>query len=66
MDILKDNWDSPLEFVASLFNTYYNIYIFLNQNHIQYLPKNFINNTNVFINEILSNPFISISFAIIF
>jgi hypothetical protein len=24
MDILKDNWDSPLEYVVSLFNIYCN------------------------------------------
>jgi hypothetical protein len=24
MDILKDNWDSPLEYVVSFFNTSYN------------------------------------------
>ncbi len=27
MDILKDNWDSPLDYVVSFFNTYCNINI---------------------------------------
>jgi len=31
MDILKDNWDSPLEYVVSLFNIYYNTNITINK-----------------------------------
>jgi hypothetical protein len=56
MDILKNNWDSPLEY---LFNKYYFKKI---RNHIQYLQFFLKNNTNVYVNKILFNPFISIPF----
>ncbi len=40
MDILKDNWDSPLEYVVSLFNIFCNINIILKiKNCIHYLQK---------------------------
>ncbi len=43
MDILKDNWDSPLEYVVSLFNIYCNINITkkIIRNHIQCLQMFF-------------------------
>jgi hypothetical protein len=71
MDILKGNWDSPLEFVTSLFNTSYNIYIviffifFKNSKSYSILINFFTNNTNVLINEILFNLFTSISLTIV-
>jgi hypothetical protein len=39
MNILKNNWDSPLEYVVSLFNVFCNTNITENQirNNIQYL-----------------------------
>ncbi len=63
MEILKDNWDSPLEYVVSLFNNSCNTNITKNKNknHIQYSQKFLKNKTNVPINEILSNPFTLIS-----
>jgi hypothetical protein len=63
MNILKNNWDSRLEYVVSLFNTSYTINITLKKirNHIQYLQFFIKNNTNVHVNETLSNPFNSIS-----
>ncbi len=68
MDILKNNWDSRLEYVVSLLNTFYNTNITKNKirNHIQSLQKNLKNNTKVHVNEILSNPFISISLTKVF
>jgi hypothetical protein len=58
MNILKDNCDSPLDYVISLFNTYCNKIIIKNKSktHIQYLQKNLKKN-NVPINEILFNQF---------
>ncbi len=32
MDILKNNWDSPLEYVVSLFNTFCNTNIIKKEN----------------------------------
>jgi hypothetical protein len=62
MDIFKNNWDSPLEYVVTLFNIFCNRNIILKKlNHIQYLQLFLKNNTNVLINEILFNLFISIS-----
>jgi hypothetical protein len=62
MDILKNNWDSPSEYVVSLFNNSCNTNITKkNRNRIQYLQKKLKNNTNVPINKILFNPFTSIS-----
>jgi hypothetical protein len=68
MDILKINWDSPLEYAISLFNTSFNTYItFLKiTNHIQYLQKKLRNNTNGHVNEILYNPFISVPLIKVF
>jgi hypothetical protein len=64
MDIFKNIWDSPLEYVVALFNISCNINIIKNNlNCIQYLHFFYKNNTNVLINEILSNPFTSISLA---
>jgi len=61
MDILKNNWDSPLEYVVSLFNNYCNKNITKRiRNHIQYLQLFLKNNTNVPINDILFNLFTSI------
>jgi hypothetical protein len=61
MDILKNNWNSPLEYVVSLFNTSCNTNIIIKKiNCIQYLQIYLKNNTNGCVNEILSNPFISI------
>jgi hypothetical protein len=57
MDILQKNWDSPLEYVISLFNTSYNTNI-TKRNHIQYLELFLKNNINVHLNEILSSLFI--------
>jgi hypothetical protein len=39
MDTLKNNWDSPLEYVVSLFNTFCNTNITKKEikNYIQYL-----------------------------
>ncbi len=62
MDILKDNWDSPLEYVVSSFNISCNTNITIkNKNCIQYLQKKLKNNTNVRVNEIFLNLFTSIS-----
>jgi hypothetical protein len=64
MDILKNNWDSPSEYVVSLFNIFCNTSITKKQirNHIQYLQFFLKNNTNVHVNEILSNPFTLVPF----
>jgi hypothetical protein len=37
LDILKDNWDSPLEYVVSLFNNFCNTNVIFKKirNHIQ-------------------------------
>jgi hypothetical protein len=45
MDILKDNWDSPLEYVVSLFNNYYNINITKYQIEIVFNTFNFFGKT---------------------
>jgi hypothetical protein len=48
MDILKNIWDSPLEYVVSLFNIFCNINITKRKrNYIQYLQFFFKNNANV-------------------
>jgi hypothetical protein len=62
MDILKNNWDSPLEYVVSLFNAYCNTNITKKstRNHIQYLQFFLKKNTNVHVNENLFNPFTSV------
>jgi hypothetical protein len=59
---LKNNWDSPLEYVVSLFNIFCNTNITKKKirNCIQYLQFFLKNNTNVCVNEILSNPFVSV------
>ncbi len=63
MDTLKTNWDSPLEYVVSLFNVFCNTNITKKKkNCIQYLQIFLKNNANVCVNEILSNLFTSISF----
>jgi hypothetical protein len=53
MNILKNNWDLPLEYVVSLFNAFCNTNITENQirNNIQYLQMFLKNNTNVRVNE---------------
>jgi hypothetical protein len=63
MDILKNNWDSPLEYVVSLFNNFSNTNITKKRKKIVFNIYNFFfeNNTNILINEILFNLFISIS-----
>ncbi len=54
MDILEDNWDSPLEYVVSLFNNSCDIYFLKIKNCIQCLQFFLKKNINVCINEILS------------
>ncbi len=41
MDILKDNWDSPLKYVVSLLNTSYNRNITKNKLKIVFNTYNF-------------------------
>jgi len=42
MDILKDNWDSPLKYVVSLLNTFYNRNITKNKLKIVFNTYNFL------------------------
>jgi hypothetical protein len=62
MDIFKNNWYSPLEYVVSLFNASCNTNIIKNKLEIVFNTYNVFlkNNTNVCVNEILFNPFTSI------
>jgi hypothetical protein len=58
MDILKNNWDSPLEYVVSLFNPFCNTNITKkNLKSYSILTIFFEKNTNVRVNEILFNLF---------
>jgi len=57
MDILKKNWDPPLEYVVSLFNTSCNKNI-IKKIEIIFNTYNFLkNNTKGHVNKILFNPF---------
>ncbi len=57
-----------MEYVVSLFNTFYNINITIKKLEIIFniYKKKLKNNTKVHVNEILSNPFISISLTKVF
>jgi hypothetical protein len=68
MTILKDNWDSLVEYVVSLFNTFCNknVIKIIIRNCIQYLYIYLKNNTNFPINEILSISFTLVSLTIVF
>jgi len=59
MDILKNNWDSPLEYVVSLFNISCNRNITKKNLEIVFNTYNTFlkDNTIVCANEILFNPF---------
>jgi hypothetical protein len=62
MDILKDNWDSPLEYVVLLFNISCNTNIIFKKLKIVFNSFNFFkNNTSILIKKILFNTFTSIS-----
>ncbi len=66
MENLKDYWDSPMEYVVSLFNTYNTNFFLKTRNCIQYLQCFLKNNTNVPISESLSILFILVSLAKVF
>jgi hypothetical protein len=62
MDILKDNWDSQLDYVVLLFNISYNTNIIFKKLKNVFNSYNyFLNNTSIPINKILYNTFTSIS-----
>ncbi len=62
MENLKDNWDSPLEYVVLLFNISCNINIILKKLEIIFNSYNFfLNNTSIPINKFFFNTFTSIS-----
>ncbi len=64
---MKDNWDSPLEYVVLLFNISCNTNIIFKK--LEFIFNSyifFLNNTRILINKILFNTFISISLTKIF